>query len=159
VACREYEAKLHELEEEVEGRLASSAKERVTAHLEQCAACRADVEAAQLAGAMLRAALEPAGEVSGAFWTRLRAHIRSEEDQKRKAGEFLGTLEWVTRRLAWSAALVLVLMAGYVVGTGNWSVDTTASAESRELFPDPVQQPQDRDEVLLTLASSGPNGR
>ena len=50
MACRTYEHRLHELEDYLDGRLAGPALDSLTAHLAQCADCRADVEAASAAG-------------------------------------------------------------------------------------------------------------
>ena len=147
MACNLYEHRLHELEDYLDGRLAGAALDSLSAHLAQCASCRADVEAARECGALLRGVLAPAAEPSGAFWFRVQAGIRSAAEG---GYDFWASLELLARRLAWTATLALVLLGGYVVSTEV--MERNHSSAQAEFFPEPNQQPADREEVLLTLA-------
>jgi anti-sigma factor RsiW len=154
MACREYEDRLNLLEDyagkpEASG-LTAAEKEQVWAHLAACAACREDVEAARAGGELLRSAFAPTGEPSAAFWFRLRAAIRTATDASAR-GDFWPSLEFLARRLAWTVALAVVLLAGYATLTYE-AVD--AQGEVREIFPE-LAQPSSQEEVLLTLGGNG----
>ncbi len=154
MACKEYEERLNLLEDYVGGPEASGLsaveREQVRAHLTVCAACREEVEAARAGGELFRATFSPTGEPSGAFWFRVRAGIRTTVDQRAR-GDFWNSLELLARRLAWTVALVVMLLAGYATLTHK-VVD--AQGEVREIFPE-LAQPSNQEEVLLTLAGNG----
>jgi len=152
MACQEYEGRLSDLEDYGGGKLSGAKAAEVDAHLEVCPACREEVEAAREAAQLLRAAFDPVEEPA-AFWFRVLAGIRAAQERQ----EFWGALELLARRLVWSATLALVLLTGYQVAQNGFRPAATApsSSEVREIFPDPVQQPSDPEELLLTLASRG----
>lgn len=152
MACGVYEARLNLLEDFVGGALSPAETDEVRAHVEHCAACREEVEAARAAGVLLRTAFPPTVEPSGAFWFRVQAGIRTAVAEQNSGQEFWRTLEFLARRLAWTAALVVALLAGYAVLTHNMN---GVQAEAREIFPEPSQQPASQEEVLLSLAARG----
>lgn len=157
MACKEYEHRLNLLEDYLgapEGsELSAEEREQVHAHLAVCAACREEVELARVSGELFRAAYaptgEPAGVSTGTFWLRVRAGIRAADQEGR--GDFWSSLEMLARRLAWTVALVVTLLAGYASLT-HQVVD--AQGEVREIFPE-LAQPRNQEEVLLTLAGNG----
>ncbi len=152
MACQEYEGRLGDLEDYREGTLSGAKAAEVGAHLQVCPACREEVEAARGAARLLRAAFDPVEE-RATFWFRVLAGIRAAQERQ----EFWGTLELLARRLAWSATFALFLLTGYLVAQNGFGPRATAppSSEVREIFPEPVQQPSDQEEVLLTLAGRG----
>jgi len=158
MACKEYEEQLNLLEDYVGGPeasgLSAAEREQVGAHLAVCAACREEVEAARAGRELFRAAFAPTGEpasvLAGIFWFRVRAGIRTAVEQEGR-GDFWDSLELLARRLAWTVALVVVLLAGYATLT-HQVVD--AQGEVREIFPE-LAQPSNQEEVLLTLAGNG----
>jgi len=160
MACKEYEERLNLLEDYVGGPeasgLSTAEREQVRAHLAVCAACREEVEAARAGRELFRAAFAPTDEptsvLAGAFWFRVRAGIRTAVDQEGR-GDFWNSLELLARRLAWTAALAVALLAGYA--TITWQTVDAERTESREIFPEPAQQPSNQEEVLLTLAGNG----
>ena len=159
MACKEYCERLDVFEDFLDGRLPAEAAAAVAAHFERCAACREEVESARLAGMLLRAGLEPTEEPSGVFWTRVRARLR-EEEEKHMVADFWPALEVLARRFMVTSAAALVLLFGVLLGTepNDPIVSTQGQLEVREIFPESVRQPADRNEVLLSLASNG-NGR
>lgn len=159
MACKEYSERLELFEDFLNGRLPADATAALSAHFEHCAVCREEMDSARLAGLLLRAGLEPTAVPDGAFWTRVRAHLR-EEEEKQKVTDFWPALEVLARRFSLSSAAALVVLFAFLMGT-EWrdrSVSTAGQTEVREIFPESVRQPADRNEVLMSLASNG-NGR
>lgn len=148
--CRDYEARLEDLLDE---QLDPAALKDVAIHLAGCPACREAVEAAQRSRKLLHA-LEPVGEPGAEFWPRVEASIRG---QMEKQHHFWRPLEVLAWRLSWSAGLALVLLGAYLATSALFRHEGQKPQETeiREIFPDPVRQPADRDEVLLTLAENG----
>jgi len=160
MACTEYEHRLSLLEDYASGPeasgLSAAETEQVRAHLVACAACREEVELVRAGSELLRAVFTPASEsasvLAGTFWFRVRAGIRTVMEQGTRS-DFWNSLEMLARRLAWTAALVALLLAGYAT-IARQTVDAERTA-SREIFPEPAQQPSNQEEVLLTLAGNG----
>jgi hypothetical protein len=150
-ACSEYEATL---EDYLEGPEDSATTRGLTAHLERCSACREALEAARLGRELLRNGLEPAGEPSGAFATRVAASIRAEEGRRLP---FWRPLEILASRLALSAVAALLMLGVYLFQSlpspDRGQVST--QGEVSEALPEPAREPANKDEVLLTLAGSG----
>lgn len=157
MTCKAYAHRLAEMEEHLEGRLDAARSQELQQHLAACGECRTALEAATLSGHLLRAALAPAAEASGPFWTRLRATLRAEEEKRSRRGEFAGALEWLAWRMATVALLAAVVLGGYIATHPVQPV-----AENRpEVFQEP-DHPGNEDEVLVTLAvrrANGGNGR
>ena len=159
--CKSYEKRLQDLEDYLDGRLDPALASEVAAHLDLCAACREAVELAPVAGELLRSALTPAGELTGPSWTRLHARLLEIEQQRQNRGEFWASLEALAWRFSLSAAAVLVLMAAYLAGFDSYVSQEKLSVQqtdSREIFPEPVLQPDSKDEVLITLANRTNSG-
>jgi anti-sigma factor RsiW len=159
MACKEYSERLELFEDLLDGRLPEAASAEVAAHLESCTACREEVHTARLAGMLLRAGLEPTAEPDGIFWTRMRARLR-EEEEKQQGADFWPSLEVLARRFTLSSAVALLLLFAVLAGTepSEQTAFGTGQTEIREIIPDNSRQPIDRNEVLLSLASTG-NGR
>ncbi|MBI1749729.1 MAG: zf-HC2 domain-containing protein [Acidobacteria bacterium] len=159
MVCKEYSERLDLFEDYIDGRLPVTEVAAVSAHLERCSACRDEMDSARLAGTLLRAGLEPTAEPGGAFWTRVRARLH-EEEEKLRVAEFWPALEIFARRLSLISAAALLVLFGYLAGL-EWrdrNLPTVRQTDSRDLFPEPVRQPADQSEVLVSLASNG-NGR
>ena len=148
-ACKDYESLL---EDQLEGQLNPVSQSRVAAHLAACPACREAFEDARTGSELLRLSHQPTADPGEFFAGRVMASIRAEV--KARAGSFWRPLETLAWRFSLSAALALVVMAGYVVISPAYlpSALATRQAEVRELFPDPVQQPTGRDDVLVAIA-------
>ncbi len=157
MTCQIYKDRLHELEEYVEGRLDASRTAEMTAHLNECPNCRETVEAAAAAGRILREARAPAGNPAETFWTRLGAQLREEEERRLAVGDFWGALERLAWRFSMGTAVVVLVLAGYLVTQGPVE-HSPETAERREIFQEP-EQPQNQDEVLITLANRGNGGK
>lgn len=160
-ACRKYEA---QLEDYFEGKLEAAQAAEVDAHLRSCAACREAVEVAREASGLLRAAIAPAPDPGAAFWANLRTAIALAEAERESASlraeDFWRSLEFLARRFAWSTALAVVVLTGYLAGFDaiHEERNGSAQAEIREVFAEPVNVPANNEEVLLTLVSRE-NGR
>ena len=159
MTCKVYSERLDLLEDYLDGVLQAGAAEEVTAHLARCADCRETVESARLAGLLLRAGLEATPAPDGVFWTRVRAHLR-EEEEKQRVADFWPALEVLARRFALTSAAAVLLLSGFLIGTEpqDQNLSAAGQAEVREIFPESVRQPANQNEVLMSLASNG-NGR
>lgn len=152
MACSAYENRLDELEDYLDGSLREDARAELERHLAGCAACREVLEEGRASGVLLREGLEPAPEATGAFWFRVLAGIRNGAGRE----DFWTSLEWLARRVAWSAGVAVLLLLGGVAAEENVRLRVlTRPAEAREIFPEPTQQPENNEEVLLTLAGNG----
>ena len=150
MACKRYEKRLHEFEDFLHDELPEAAREELRSHLAECVVCHGEVQLARECAGLLRSAIEPAAEPEAAFWYRVRAGIHASA----RAQDFWGSLEFVARRLAWTAALAVLLLAGIEVVR----IVAPPSTEAREIFPEP-SQPANQEEVLLSLGRNGNNGR
>jgi len=171
-ACPEYEARLEEALGQG-GDLQASAESAgvlqdaaLAAHVGVCAGCRQALQAAREAQALLRSGLEATGEPHPGLATRVLAEIRQREGRAEGAWELWAPIEILARRLAWAAALVLLVLGAYELGVLDAShrTEMTSANEMREIFPDPNRLPLDEDEVVERLAGNGngnakPNGR
>ncbi len=154
-ACRHYDAAWEDyldLSSASSGALVNdpSLARELEEHLNRCVACREAFEAARLSRDLLRGALEPAPEPAQAFAKRVLAGIREQES----AGQQLWRpLEVLASRLALTAATLLLLLAGYVY---ILSPQDRSLARPRNQvtdgFPQPVNQPSNQDEILISLA-------
>ncbi len=150
-ACKGYEARL---EDHLSGTQAPPATNELEAHLAGCAGCREALEAARVSRQLLQESLESAGTPSGAFATRVVAAIHAEENRRLAAADFWRPLETLASRLAWTAAVALLVMTAFFFqfratgGPGRFSTQTEIS----EGFPELGGQPAAQDEVLMTLA-------
>lgn len=159
MSCKEYENRLEELEDYLEGRLDAARAAAVSEHTAACAECCQHLEVAAISAPLLRAAAEPAAPpASAAFWTRLAARIREAEEKRRSRRDFFGSLEWLAWRTASAALLIFVVLGGYVIT--HPSAPLAADQPVAEVFLEP-EHPNDPDEVLVTLASrnGARNGR
>ena len=153
-ACKQYEARW---ENYLEGTADSNSVEELTAHLERCAGCREALEAARLGRELLSQNLSPAPEPGVAFAARVVASIRAQQNWRLAAGDFWRPLEVLAARLVWTATVALLVLAAYLVGVAPRQNrgQVSSHTEVSEGFPEPAQQPADKDEVLLTLAEDG----
>lgn len=159
MTCRNYRNRSDMLEDYIGGALPAADAEQVRLHLEACAECRTEIEATRSAASLLRSAFAPAAEPRSEFWTRLRAQLRAEEDRLAIGGDFWGSVERLAWRLSFGAAALVVLLVGIVIGTQLPArTGDEVAPETREVFPEPLVQPNNREEVLLELASAR-NGR
>lgn len=107
-----------------------------------------------MAGELLRGALEPAGEPSGAFVSRVAARIRQEESRRLVLADFWRPLELLASRLAVGAAIILMALTVYLFeyGPAPRRAPAVTQTEITEGLPEPPAQPANKDEVLLSLA-------
>lgn len=133
----------------------------VQQHMGQCAACRAAVEDSRLAGELLRQALEPSSEPSGAFLSGVMARIREEKARAESPAAFWRPLELLASRLALTAAVLLFALSAYLVGFApgrNVAQVPSRTEISASELPQPPQDPVSNEEVLQSLAERS-NGR
>ncbi len=155
--CEHYRERLEALEDYLEGRLPTGERARLDEHLRRCAGCRAAIESAELATRILRhSGLAAAPEPDPGFAHRLVARLRAEQES---AVDFWRSLEMFAWRMSWAAAILLIVLGGYL-----WTIDLSSShepmaqqepAEVQEIFPEPFQRPANQEEVLLSLTSNG----
>ncbi len=164
MACRNAQVQAELYEDYVSGLLPAQQATEVERHLSECGDCRMYVSEARQSGVMLRAAFQPAPAASVAFWTRLRASVR--EQESRMANDFWGAVEQLAWRLSFGAAALVMLLVGIVIGSKlpqpapGGGEGSAMQAESRDIFPEPVRQAVDSNDVLLELAAGrSRNGR
>lgn len=157
MACQHYRERLDILEDYVDGQLSADERARLTEHLRFCGLCREAIESAELATRILRTAgIVPAAEPSTGFAQRVVARLRAEQES---ISDFWRSLEVLAWRLSWTAAVLLIVLGGYL-----WTADLIShrepiaqkeTAEVQEIFPEPYQRPANQEEVLLSLTSNG----
>jgi anti-sigma factor RsiW len=156
MTCKQFETRLHELEDYLDGRLDAAQRSQVELHLATCEACRVAIEDAPIAGRLLRAAFTSSAELPihrEAFVTTVRAQAAGAEQSQ---ADFWRSLEALARRLAWTSVVAVALLSAIVIGMeAGYVAKPGRTAEVRELFPDPEPQPANSDEVFMVLASSG----
>ncbi len=154
--CRNYRERLDVLEDYLEGRLPAQEQAQLAEHLGRCEHCAQALALAQLATQALREARLPrAPEPSLGFAQRVTARLRAEQQA---IADFWHSLEVFARRVSWAAAILLLVLGGYL-----WTLDLPAhqqavpqeTAEVQEIFPEPYQRPANQEEVLLSLTSNG----
>ena len=137
----------------VDGALHVDAQPELAAHLRECAVCGDALDAAQLAGAIVRNACEPPALVSGAFVTRVMAAIRDQEERRTAAGAFWRPVEHLASRFAMAASVLLLAASVYLVEFAPPSPVPSANPQTEvgALMPEPPAQPSNQDEVLMSL--------
>jgi anti-sigma factor RsiW len=158
-ACRLYEARL---EDYFEGRLLPDRAIEVEAHLSGCADCREALEMARAGTRLFAAGQLRAPEPRPDFSQRVLAAIRGEEPQRLAGGDFWRPLEMLAWRLSLVSMLLLAVLAGYLFSPQFLRRQQPARAqeiEMQDIFPESAPHPADRNEVLLTLASTNATGK
>jgi anti-sigma factor RsiW len=157
-ACTSFEARL---EDYLSGALPAAEHEDVSAHLASCAACSESLKLARMAGELLRESSQPPVEASPFFARRVMTAIRNERETETSRAGFWRPLESLSVRVAWSASAALVLLLAYGAVSGVPSMPTVAEmrpAEPAALFPDPVSQTVNPEDVLA-YAGGASNGK
>jgi hypothetical protein len=130
----------------------------LAAHLSSCGRCRAALETARLAGALVREAWEPAEEVGRGFLTGVMARIGEELERRASPAAFWNPLESLATRLSLTAAVLLLALSVYWAGfTSGRNLAPTAQSESISAWVDstaPPTEPVGKEEVLLSLAEN-----
>jgi hypothetical protein len=150
--CQKYEARL---EDYLDG--ANDAE--LTAHIAQCAGCRAALEDSRLGGQMLREVWEPTTEWNtrpgSIFAAGVLARIREQEVHAKSPAAFWNPLEFLASRVSLTAAVLLLGFSVYLAGFAPKRVIVPASAPGTELtamdFPQPPGDPDSNEEVLQSL--------
>ncbi len=137
------------------GNVVLSADADLTRHLKECAGCREALEAAELAGRLLRETRSPVAGPGDFFAARVSGHIRAEEKQRTQA-DFWKPIEALAKKLVWASALLLVVLSSvvYEMKPGRSTMPQAPESVS-DRFPEPVPQPPDEDEILVSLAERG----
>jgi anti-sigma factor RsiW len=145
------------LEDYLAGELPRSAADQLAVHLGSCPACREALEEARLSSRLISKVFEPAEEPGPAFTHLVMAKINAAEAWMREQRSFWRPFEAIAWRLAFSAALALVLMFAYGMQFSNPGAPVvaptpTAFAQPTETFTSPSAVPSSDDEVLLAIA-------
>ncbi|HEV7968477.1 MAG TPA: hypothetical protein VGP19_12950 [Candidatus Acidoferrales bacterium] len=125
-------------------------------HLGRCGECRSTLEDSRLAGALLRAAWEPAAEPTQSFLANVMTRIHVETARAESRAAFWTPLEFLASRLSLTAAVLLLALSVYLVksapsrgGPQMGSIRTELSASD---IPQPPGDPVSNEEVLQSLA-------
>jgi negative regulator of sigma E activity len=159
--CEQYAAMLEDAPNAERGEKPALGAE-LAAHVSNCEHCRESAGAFALSRSLLRSGLEPAAVPGPYFSSRVMAAIHAEEN--RRASQrvvFWSPLEHLAARMAVVAATIVLLLSFYVYAVApQISSEETAQAQSYELVPhQQVDQPQTKDEVLMSLVEANNNGR
>jgi anti-sigma-K factor RskA len=146
--CRRYEGRLEDY-------LQGADDSELSEHVNQCADCRAALEASRLGGELLRDAWEPTSEPRSAFLAGVMARIREEKMRAESLAAFWNPLEFLASRLSLTAATVLLALSVYMVGFAPRRSTTPPASARTELsasdFPQPPGDPDSNEEVLQSL--------
>lgn len=142
----------------MEDYLSGIADPKLAAHLSSCERCRAALENARLAGALVREAWEPAAEAGRGFLTGVMARIGEELERRASPAAFWNPLEFLATRLSLTAAVLLLALSVYWAGfTSGRNLAPAAQSESIAAWVDstaPPTEPVGKEEVLLSLAEN-----
>lgn len=122
-------------------------------HVRACEACRAAAEI-HLASSALLAPLRPSRPAAGVwFTTRVMAAITAREKELGRAPAIAALLPKYASRLAWAAAVALLVIGSWVY-TGTKSPATAQPSVNgpESLFETQPGPPQTPDDVLMSLA-------
>jgi len=150
--CRKYEARLEDY-------LHGAKDNELTAHIAQCAGCRAALEDSRLGGQILRDAWEPTTEwnthPSSAFAAGVMARIREEKSRAESPAAFWNPLEFLASRVSLTAAVLLLGLSVYLAGFAPKRASLPTGAPRTELtamdFPQPPGDPDSNEEILQSL--------
>ncbi len=151
--CPEYEALLEDF---LEGKLETSATERVAKHLQDCRVCRMCLANTAKSVFLLKQLREPWEGPAPGFARRAMGAIRAVEERLAEEKSFWKPLEILAWRVTMAATLGLVMLLAYATlpsFSPRQHSDMPRMTE-QDIFPDPVQQPANRDEVLLMVAET-----
>jgi len=149
--CRKYESRLEDY-------LGGIVNPELDEHLSRCVHCRAALDQARPAAALVREAWEPAGEMSRDLLPGVMARIRTELERAASPAAFWSPLEFLATRLSLTAAMVLFALSVYWVGiTPRRNAAQPAQADVTAAWVDSTAPPSDpigKEEVLLSLAEN-----
>jgi hypothetical protein len=153
-ACRKFEARF-------EGYLGGAADLELQNHVNVCAGCRSALADAILAADLLRESYAPVPEARLGFTAGVMAKIAEEKARRESPAAFWTPLEFLASRLSLTAAVILLLLSGYLIheGPGRGASPARSQTElSASDFPQPPGYPVSNEEVLQSLAERS-NGR
>ena len=149
LGCRKYEVRFEDY-------LSGAADAELDEHLKQCEHCRGLYDDARLAGAWLREAWEPMAEPRSTFLPAVMASIREEKMRNDSLSTFWIPLEFLASRVSLTAAVLLLTLSGYMLGSSWRRTEAPLRATRTEMsaadFPQPPNDPVDNEEVLQSLA-------
>jgi hypothetical protein len=151
MGCRKYEARLEDY-------LGGIVDPELDEHLSRCVHCRAALEHARPAGALVREAWEPAVEMSRDFVPGVMTRIRTKLELAASPAAFWSPLEFLATRLSLTAAMLLLALSVYWVGfTPRRNAAPPGQADVTAAWVDSTAPPTDpigKEEVLLSLAEN-----
>ncbi|HZS71021.1 MAG TPA: hypothetical protein VFA13_04225 [Candidatus Acidoferrum sp.] len=156
--CGAVQTRLEEISSKARGaaaldRLLAGLESSLREHVGTCAACRTAAEL-HIASSALLSPLRSSRPAAGAwFATRVMAAIAAREKELARVPGLAALLPKYASRLAWAAAVALLVTASWVY-TGTKSPTTTPPSANvpESLFETQPGPPQTPDEVLMSLA-------
>jgi hypothetical protein len=161
-SCRRHEKDLRMLSDEApEGfaleALIERAGSRLRDHLLGCEPCRMLLRDSLEGRRLIREAYSPVGDPGITFTRRVMAEIRSLEAQGSRAANLWAAVQTLASRVAWVAALVLLVVSGWLYeNRATQPVPVATQETAADRFLEPMPQPANPDEVLVSLAESNP---
>lgn len=161
-SCRRHEKELRTLADEAPEGLAlealmERAGSRLRDHLLGCELCRVLLRDSLEGRRLIREAYSQAGDPGLAFTRRVMAEIRLLEAQSSPAANLWAAVQTLASRVAWAAALVLLVVSGWLYEYQPTQPAPSATQETAaDRFLERAPQPANPDEVLTSLAESTP---
>ncbi len=124
-------------------------------HVSRCAVCGTLLQDAFEGRKLLREAFVPA-VVPDTFASRVMAQIRARERAAPMAAYPWAAVQALAVRVAWIAALVLLIASTWVYQRNAPPPNPGPPDTAADRFPEPLPQPSNLDEVLVSLAETKP---
>ena len=132
--------------------LAESLPADERAHLAECGSCRQAAQDLLATRELFRGAIAPAEDGGPWFAKRVLSAIAAREREMALAMSTWSVVPRLASRLAWAAALVLVVGSTWLYETSTPRTNRQPAASSQEYLFEAPAPPMNQDDVLISMA-------